>query len=99
MNTLICYKKWTTCKNAKNYLEDNNIEFNWRDIDIDNPNYEELDSWIKKSGLDILKFFNTRGKIYKDENLKEKLTEMTYEEKVKKLSSDGMLVKRPILVI
>lgn len=98
MNTLICYKKWTTCKNAKKYLEDNNIEFEWRDIDIDNPKGDELKVWVERSGLDISKFFNSRGKIYKDENLKEKLPNMTYEEKIDKLATDGMLVKRPIFL-
>lgn len=99
MNTLICYKKWTTCAKARKYLEDRNIEYEWRDIDIDNPKYEELKLWIKESGLEIIKFFNTRGKIYREENLKEKLPEMTDDEKVEKLSTDGMLVKRPILLL
>ena len=94
----ICYPKCTTCQKAKKFLDDNGVAYELRDIKLENPTKEELTSWIEKSGLDVKKFFNTSGLLYKSMNLREKLPAMTDEEKIDLLSSDGMLVKRPILV-
>ena len=94
----VSYPKCTTCQKAKKWLEGRNIEMTVRDIKLENPTKEELTSWIEKSGLDVKKFFNTSGLLYKSMNLREKLPAMTDEEKIDLLSSDGMLVKRPILV-
>ena len=96
--TFICYNKWSTCKKAKDWLIKNNIDFVERAIKEENPNESELKSWIEKSGFPLKKFFNTSGKLYKDLNLKEKLAHLSEEEQIKLLSTDGMLVKRPILV-
>ena len=92
------YPKCSTCKKAKKWLEDNNIRFKDRNIVENNPTREELRKWIKQSGYEIKKFFNTSGLKYKELNLKDKLLNMTDEEKIELLSSDGMLVKRPILI-
>ncbi len=97
-NTFICYSKWTTCKKAKSWLEENNIEFEQRPIKEDNPTEIELRQWIEKSGYPLKKFFNTSGTLYKDLNIKEKLNDMSEEEQITLLSTDGMLVKRPIFV-
>lgn len=97
MLEFICYPKCTTCQRAKKWLEDNKIEYELRDIKTDNPTKEELTDWYKKSGLILKKFFNTSGLLYKSLNLKNKLPEMTEEEMINLLASDGMLVKRPIL--
>ncbi|MDD2446243.1 MAG: arsenate reductase family protein [Tissierellia bacterium] len=94
----ICYPKCSTCNKAKKYLDESNIDYELRDIKKDNPNKDELKEWIEKSGLPIKKFFNTSGTIYKTLNLKDKLASMTDDEKVELLATDGMLVKRPILV-
>lgn len=94
----ICYSKCTTCKKAKNWLDEHGISYNLRDIKEKNPTYEELSEWYKKSGLPLKRFFNTNGLIYKSMNLKEKLAEMSTEEQLRLLASDGMLVKRPVLV-
>lgn len=94
----ICYPKCTTCRKAKKWLDDNSIEYEERSIAEDNPTYEELKRWHAKSGLDLRKFFNTSGKLYREMNLKDKLVDMTEEEQLRLLSSDGMLVKRPIAV-
>ena len=94
----IWYKKCSTCRKAYEWLKNNNIEFEIRSIVDDVPTYEELNRWIKKSGLDIKKFFNTSGLKYKELNLKEKLPNMSYEEKIKLLSSDGKLIKRPLFI-
>lgn len=96
--TLICYSKWSTCKKAKAWLEGNNIEFEERSIKENNPTENELKEWIKKSEYPLKKFFNTSGTVYKDLNLREKLINMSDEEQIKILSTDGMLVKRPLLV-
>lgn len=96
--TFICYSRWSTCKKAKDWLVKNNIDFIERPIKEENPNEIELKSWIEKSGYPLKKFFNTSGNSYKDLNLKEKLIHMSEEEQIKLLSTDGMLVKRPILV-
>lgn len=95
----VCYPKCTTCQKAKKWLEDHNMEYELRNIKEENPSAEELKEWHKKSGLDIKKFFNTSGLLYKSMNLKDKLPEMSEEEKLELLASDGMLVKRPLLVM
>lgn len=97
-NIFIEYPKCSTCKNAKKWLKENNIEFTERDIVKDTPRVQELTEWIKKSGKEIKKWFNTSGLKYKELNLKDKLITMTDKEKIELLSSDGMLIKRPILI-
>ena len=94
----ICYPKCTTCQKAKKWLDDNNVEYELRDIKLDNPSLEELKEWHEKSGLPLKKFFNTSGLLYKSLELKNKLPQMADEEMLNLLSSDGMLVKRPLLV-
>ena len=94
----ICYPKCTTCQKAKKWLDDNNIEYDLRDIKLDNPTYDELSAWHKKSGLPLKKFFNTSGLLYKSMELKSKLSEMTEDEMLTLLAQDGMLVKRPLLI-
>lgn len=98
MLKFICYPKCTTCQKAKKWLDDNNIEYELRDIKLNNPTYGELTEWYKKSGLPLKKFFNTSGLLYKSLELKTKLSAMTEDEMLKLLATDGMLVKRPILV-
>ena len=92
------YPKCSTCQKAKKWLEQNNIEFDDRHIVENNPTKDELRKWIKQSGYDIKRFFNTSGMKYKELNLKEKLPNMTDEEKIEILSTDGMLVKRPLII-
>ncbi|MCR4718997.1 MAG: arsenate reductase family protein [Firmicutes bacterium] len=94
----ICYTKCTTCQKAKKWLDDNKIEYNIRDIKEDNPSFEELADWYKMSGLPLKKFFNTSGLLYKSMALKDKLPTMTEEEQLKLLATDGMLVKRPLVI-
>lgn len=94
----ICYPKCSTCQKAKKWLEANNIEYKERHIVEDNPTYEELKDWHSKSGLPLKKFFNTSGLLYKEMKLKDKLPAMSEEEQLKLLASNGMLVKRPLLV-
>ena len=98
MLKFICYPKCTTCRKAKKWLDDNRIEYELRDIKLNNPTLDELTEWHKKSGLSLKKFFNTSGLLYKSLDLKNKIPEMTEDEMLKLLSSDGMLVKRPLLV-
>ncbi len=98
MTKFICYPKCTTCQKAKKWLDENKIEYELRDIKLDNPTYEELTAWYKKSGLPLKRFFNTSGLLYKSMGLKNKLPEMTEEEMLKLLATDGMLVKRPLLI-
>lgn len=99
MSTLfIQYPKCTTCIKAKKFLVENNIEFQDRHIVENNPTKEELILWIDKSGLEIKKFFNTSGKLYKEMNLKDKIKDMSKDEAIELLSTNGMLVKRPILI-
>ena len=98
MIKFICYPKCTTCQRAKKWLDDNKIEYELRDIKSENPTLEELTEWYKKSGLPIKKFFNTSGLLYKSLELKNKLPEMTDDDALKLLSTDGMLVKRPLLI-
>lgn len=97
-NLFIEYPKCSTCQRAKKWLESHNIEFIHRHIVENNPTEEELSKWIKQSNKDIKKWFNTSGMKYKELNLKDKLINMSEEDKIKLLASDGMLVKRPILV-
>ena len=93
------YPKCSTCKKAKDYLESINKRFSDRNIVTNNPTKEELKAWIKLSGKDINNFFNTSGLKYRQLNLKDKLKNMSEDEKLELLSSDGMLVKRPILIM
>lgn len=92
------YPKCTTCKKAKKWLEENGVEFTDRHIAEENPTKEELAAWYQKSGLPLKRFFNTSGLKYKELNLKDKLPSMSEEEQLELLSTDGMLVKRPVLV-
>lgn len=94
----IYYSKCSTCIKAKKWLENNNIEFIVRDIVNDNPKKQEIKEWVAKSGYDVKKFFNTSGLKYRELDLKDRLKSMTDDEKIELLSSDGMLVKRPILI-
>lgn len=96
---LVEYPKCTTCKKAKKYLVDHGISFEERDIKLDNPNEADLTKWIETSGLDLKKFFNTSGQIYRSEGIKDKLPTMSDDEKIALLATNGMLVKRPILVL
>ena len=99
MNRLFLqYPKCTTCKKAKKFLEDNKVSFEDRHIVENNPTEAELTEWISRSGLEIKKFFNTSGLKYKELGLKDKLPEMSYEDKIKLLANDGMLVKRPLII-
>ena len=98
MLNFICYPKCTTCQKAKKWLDDNKIEYEQRDIKLDNPKLEELTEWYNISGLPLKKFFNTSGLLYKSLDLKNKLPTMTDDEMLKLLASDGMLVKRPLLI-
>ena len=95
---LIQYPKCSTCQKAKKWLEAHNITYTERHIVDDNPSYEELKEWYGKSGLPLKKFFNTSGLLYKDMQLKDKLPTMSEEDQLKLLASNGMLVKRPLLV-
>jgi len=94
----VCYPKCTTCQKAKKWLEANNVAFEVRHIKENNPTIEELKVWHKNSGLPLKKFFNTSGQLYKELKLKEKLPAMSEDEQYSLLASDGMLVKRPILI-
>ena len=95
---LICYPKCTTCQKAKKCLESQGIAYTERNIAEENPTYAELKEWYKKSGLPLKRFFNTSGLLYKSMQLKDKLPEMSEEEQLKLLATDGMLVKRPLVV-
>ena len=97
-NTFLCYPKCSTCKKAEKWLNDNNIKYQMRDIKEDNPSYKEVEGWYKKSGLPLKKFFNTSGLKYKELSLKDKLPQMTEKEQLELLATDGMLVKRPIMI-
>lgn len=94
----LCYAKCTTCQKAKKWLDANEIEYTERSIKEQNPTVEELKAWHQKSGLPLKKFFNTSGLLYKDLKLKDRLPEMSEEEQYALLATDGMLVKRPMLV-
>lgn len=92
------YPSCTTCKKAKAWLQSKGLEFTARHIKEENPTAEELSGWQEKSGLELKKFFNTSGLVYKDLGLKDKLPTMPREEQLDLLASNGMLVKRPIVV-
>lgn len=95
---VLVYRKCSTCIKALKWLEENNVEFTERPIVEENPTYEELKEWYEKSGLPLKKFFNTSGLLYKDMGLKDKLERMTENEQLKLLATNGMLVKRPLVV-
>ena len=92
------YPKCSTCRKAKKWLDENKIEYTDRHIVEQNPTSEELKKWIEKSGMPVKKFFNTSGNLYKSMQLKDKLPEMTEEEQIQILSTNGMLVKRPLVI-
>ncbi len=94
----LCYPKCTTCQKAKKWLDDREIDYSLRDIKLENPTYEELADWHRRSGLPLKKFFNTSGLLYKSMNLKDRLPDMREEEMLKLLATDGMLLKRPLLI-
>ena len=98
MIEFICYPKCTTCQKAKKWLDDNKIEYTDRHIKENNPTFDELREWHSKSGLPLKKFFNTSGLLYKSMQLKDKLPSMSKEEQMKLLATDGMLVKRPLII-
>ena len=98
MIKFICYPKCTTCQKAKKWLDDNKIEYKFRDIKENNPSFAELSVWYKTNGLPLKKFFNTSGLLYKSMELKDKLPTMSDEEQLKLLATDGMLVKRPLVI-
>lgn len=95
---VLVYRKCSTCQKALKWLEANQVEFEERAIVEDNPTYEELKEWHAKSGLPLKKIFNTSGNIYKEMKLKDKLPEMSEDEQLKLLATNGMLVKRPFVV-
>lgn len=94
----ICYPKCGTCKKAEKYLKEKGVEFNKRDIKEARPSLEELKAWYKMSGLPLKRFYNTSGNLYKEFGLKNKIPSMSEEEQLELLATDGMLVKRPIIV-
>lgn len=94
----IHYPKCTTCQKAKKWLDSHNISYTERNIKEENPTLDELAEWYKESGLPLKKFFNTSGILYREMGLKDKLADMPEEEQLKLLASDGMLVKRPIII-
>ena len=95
---LLCYPKCTTCQKAKKWLDENGIKCDERDIKSENPSAEELREWYGRSGLPLKKFFNTSGNAYKNLGLREKLPTMSEDKQIELLATDGMLVKRPLLV-
>lgn len=94
----LCYPKCSTCVKARKWLEENEKSFEFRNIKEEHPTVDELRTWWQKSGLPLKKFFNTSGKLYKEMHLKDRLPEMSEEEQLELLSTDGMLVKRPLLI-
>ncbi|MEG0431321.1 MAG: arsenate reductase family protein [Anaerovoracaceae bacterium] len=95
---IYCYPKCSTCKKAIKWLDDRGIEYEYKDISLENPNAEELGEFYKKSGLEIKRFFNTSGLKYRELNLKDRLIDMDEKEKLELLGTDGMLVKRPLVI-
>ena len=95
---LLCYQKCSTCEKAKKWLEEHNINYTERNIAESNPSYEELKEWHARSGLPLKRFFNTSGLLYKEMKLKDKLPTMSEDEQLKLLATNGMLVKRPLLI-
>lgn len=98
MTTFVCYPKCSTCQKAKAFLDEAGAAYTVRDIKTDNPTYDELKSWLTMSGLPVRKLFNTSGLLYKSMNLKERLPMMSEDESLALLATDGMLVKRPLLI-
>ena len=98
MMLFVEYPKCSTCQRAKKWLDSNNVEYTDRHIVEQNPTYEELKEWHKRSGLSLKKFFNTSGMLYRSLELKDKLPNMSEEEQYRMLATDGMLVKRPLIV-
>ena len=98
MIKFICYPRCTTCQRAEKWLSDKGVEYTLRDIKLENPTLAELTDWLGRSGLPIRKFFNTSGLLYKSLDLKNKLPGMSEDEMLKLLATDGMLVKRPLLI-
>ena len=96
---VLVYRKCSTCLKALKWLEVNQVVFDERPIKEENPSYEELKAWYEMSGLPLKKFFNTSGILYKQMNLKDKLKEMSEDEQLKLLATDGMLVKRPLVIV
>ena len=94
----ICYKRCSTCREAMKFLDNNNIAYQYRDIMTENPSVEELNEWIIKSNLPIKRFFNTRGVLYREMNLKDTIDTMSDEEAIEILSTSGKLIKRPLLI-
>ena len=94
----LCYSKCSTCQKAQKWLKENNIEFESRAIAEQNPTKEELTEWVKKSGLPVTKFFNTSGKLYKEQNIKDFAKTATDDQLLSLLATNGMLVKRPVIV-
>lgn len=95
---VLVYRKCSTCQKAIQWLEDHNVSFDERAIKEENPTYEELKEWYAKSGLPLKKFYNTSGLLYKEMGLKDKIPTMSEEEQLRLLATDGMLVKRPLVV-
>ena len=98
MLKFICYPKCTTCQKAKKWLDDNRVEYEMRDIKLEHPTLDELTQWYGKSKMPLKRFFNTSGLLYKSLDLKNKIPTMSDGEMLKLLASDGMLVKRPLVV-
>lgn len=98
MNVFICYDHCTTCKKAQKWLDDKGVEYEVRPIKEKNPTVTELAKWVKKSGKEVRKFFNTSGQLYREMGLSAKLKDMSEQEMIDLLSTDGMLVKRPLLI-
>lgn len=98
MLKFICYPRCTTCQKAQKWLDEKGIKYELRNIKEENPTFEELKNWYTESGLPLKKFFNTSGLLYKSMELKDKLPSMSDEEQLKLLATDGMLVKRPLLI-
>ncbi len=98
MNLFVCYPKCSTCKKAEKWLQENGIEYGLRDIRLDRPQKAELERWYRMSGLPLKRFFNTSGNLYKEYGLKDRLPEMSEEEQLDLLATDGMLVKRPLFI-
>ncbi|MGN1014560.1 MAG: arsenate reductase family protein [Butyricicoccus sp.] len=95
---LLCYEKCSTCKKAKKWLDDHGVSYTERPIKDENPTFEELSDWYSRSGLPLKKFFNTSGQLYRSLQLKDKLPSMSEQEQLRLLASDGMLVKRPLVI-
>ena len=98
MLKFICYPRCSTCQKARRWLDENKVEYEFRDIKLENPTLDELSAWHKQSGLPLKKFFNTSGLLYKSMDLKNKLPTMTEDEMLALLATDGLLVKRPLAI-